>query len=146
MGMTSLTASNTRSTRAFTASILYGNFTVKHADELDEFRKVFHAPSACQGNVLTCPPDFKEKWGRKSLQSHVEPKFEEPKFEEPKWLQVEETDQCRAGQPSDPCLQAKDRGSHPTTDDCAALGNIGCGGGDCICIACCPSCPSAHCR
>jgi hypothetical protein len=51
--------------------ILYGNFTVKHADELDEFRKVFHAPSACQGNVLTCPPDFKQKWGRKSMSMPV---------------------------------------------------------------------------
>jgi hypothetical protein len=47
--------------------ILYGNFTVKHTDELDEFRKVFQVPSACQGNVLTCPPDLLQKWGRKSL-------------------------------------------------------------------------------
>jgi hypothetical protein len=47
--------------------ILYGNFTVKHPDEIDEFRKVFQAPSACQGNVLDCPPDLMQKWGRKSM-------------------------------------------------------------------------------
>merc|ERR1712224_35199 len=43
--------------------ILYGNFTVKHADELDAFREVFHAPEAClKNNVLTCPPDLVAKW------------------------------------------------------------------------------------
>merc|ERR1719324_1917543 len=47
--------------------ILYGNFTVKHADELDEFRKVFQAPEACMGNVMTCPDALVQKWGRKSM-------------------------------------------------------------------------------
>jgi len=51
--------------------ILYGNFTVKHADELEEFRKVFHAPDACMGNVMTCPPDLTEKWGRKGMPKPV---------------------------------------------------------------------------
>jgi hypothetical protein len=48
--------------------ILYGNFTVKHADELDAFREVFRAPDEClKNNVLTCPPDLTQKWGRKSM-------------------------------------------------------------------------------
>merc|ERR1711862_534502 len=64
-----------------------------------------------------------------------------------KLMRPELEGECHAGQPdSDPCLQAKPGGSHPTTDDCAALGNIGCAGGDCICIACCPSCMDGHCR
>jgi hypothetical protein len=48
--------------------ILYGNFTVKHADELDAFREVFKAPEAClRPNTLSCGPDTVKKWGRKSM-------------------------------------------------------------------------------
>merc|ERR1711998_259652 len=47
--------------------ILYGNFTVKHADELDAFREVFKAPAAClKNNVLHCNDDHMKKWDRKS--------------------------------------------------------------------------------
>jgi len=49
--------------------ILYGNFTVQH--DLDAFREVFKAPSSCQGNVMTCPPDLVAKWGRKSMPTPV---------------------------------------------------------------------------
>jgi hypothetical protein len=52
--------------------ILYGNFTVKHADELEAFREVFHAPDAClKNNVLTCPQTLTQKWGRKSMPEPV---------------------------------------------------------------------------
>merc|ERR1712137_1402207 len=46
--------------------ILYGNFAVKHADELDAFREVFKAPDAClKNNVLHCNRDHVEKWNPK---------------------------------------------------------------------------------
>merc|ERR1712227_240659 len=45
--------------------ILYGNFTAKHADELDAFRDVFKAPAAClKNNVLHCSDDHVKKWDR----------------------------------------------------------------------------------
>merc|ERR1712139_317414 len=45
--------------------ILYGNFTVKHADELDAFREVFKAPAEClKNNVLHCNDDHVKKWDR----------------------------------------------------------------------------------
>jgi hypothetical protein len=44
-------------------SILYGNFTVKHADELDAFREVFKAPAQClKNNVLHCNSEQIETW------------------------------------------------------------------------------------
>merc|ERR1712100_238118 len=49
--------------------ILYGNFTVQH--DLEEFRKTFHVPSSCTGNVMTCPPDLVAKWSRKSMPAPV---------------------------------------------------------------------------
>ena len=53
-------------THAQNGSILYGNFTVIHADELDAFRSVFHAPAAClKNNVLTCNDAQKKAWNRK---------------------------------------------------------------------------------
>lgn len=46
--------------------ILYGNFTVKHADDLDAFREVFKAPAAClKNNVLHCNDAHMAKWDRK---------------------------------------------------------------------------------
>jgi hypothetical protein len=46
--------------------ILYGNFTVKHADELDDFRDVFKAPAAClKNNVLHCSDNHVQKWDSK---------------------------------------------------------------------------------
>eukprot|EP00937_MAST-01D_sp_MAST-1D-sp2_P006032 g6032.t1 len=46
--------------------ILYGNFTVKHADELDAFRSTFHAPAAClKPNTLTCNNAQVKAWDRK---------------------------------------------------------------------------------
>jgi hypothetical protein len=43
--------------------ILYGNFTAKHADELDAFREVFKAPAAClKNNVLHCNDNHVQKW------------------------------------------------------------------------------------
>jgi hypothetical protein len=46
--------------------ILYGNFTAKHADELDAFREVFKAPAEClKPNTLICSQDDTEKWDRK---------------------------------------------------------------------------------
>merc|ERR1719327_322458 len=46
--------------------ILYGNFTVKHADELDAFREVFKAPAAClKDNTLHCDRENMEKWDRR---------------------------------------------------------------------------------
>merc|ERR1711991_1033016 len=55
--------------------ILYGNFTAKHADELDAFREVFKAPAEClKPNTLSCDPDNVEKWERKFFRRHaVEP-------------------------------------------------------------------------
>merc|ERR1712139_211832 len=45
--------------------ILYGNFTTKHADELDAFREVFKAPAAClANNVLHCNDGHVKKWDR----------------------------------------------------------------------------------
>lgn len=47
--------------------ILYGNFTAKHADELEAFREVFKAPAAClKDNTLHCNSAHMEKWDRKS--------------------------------------------------------------------------------
>lgn len=44
-------------------SILFGNFTVKHADELDAFREVFQAPEEClKPNTLSCNGEDMEKW------------------------------------------------------------------------------------
>merc|ERR1719473_1252483 len=46
--------------------ILYGNFTVKHAEELAAFRDVFKAPAAClKNNVLSCHDDQVQKWEKK---------------------------------------------------------------------------------
>jgi hypothetical protein len=48
--------------------ILYGNFTVKHADEIDAFREVFKPPAAClKPNTLHCNSANMEKWDRKYL-------------------------------------------------------------------------------
>jgi hypothetical protein len=53
--------------------ILYGNFTAKHADELDLFRDVFKAPASClKDNTLHCNDQNMEKWDRKYL-SRSEP-------------------------------------------------------------------------
>merc|ERR1711896_120147 len=46
--------------------ILYGNFTAKHADELDAFREVFKAPDEClKPNTLHCNDEDVERWDRK---------------------------------------------------------------------------------
>jgi hypothetical protein len=46
--------------------ILYGNFTVKHLEELDAFREVFKAPDACmKNNVLHCNDETMKKWDAK---------------------------------------------------------------------------------
>merc|ERR1719152_665770 len=46
--------------------ILYGNFTVKHLEELDAFRQVFKAPDAClANNVLHCNDETMQKWDAK---------------------------------------------------------------------------------
>merc|ERR1712100_1009994 len=46
--------------------ILYGNFTAKHADELDAFREVFKAPAQClKDNTLHCNDAHVQKWDRK---------------------------------------------------------------------------------
>merc|ERR1719329_209894 len=46
--------------------ILYGNFTVKHLEELDAVREVFKAPDAClANNVLHCNSESMEKWDAK---------------------------------------------------------------------------------
>jgi len=48
--------------------ILYGNFTVKHADEIDAFRELFKPPAAClKDNTLHCNSAHMEKWDRKYL-------------------------------------------------------------------------------
>lgn len=53
-------------THAQNGQILYGSFTVKHAEELDAFREVFKAPAAClKPNTLTCNSADTEKWDRK---------------------------------------------------------------------------------
>merc|ERR1712046_208371 len=52
--------------------ILYGNFIVKHADELDAFREVFQAPAEClKPNTLTCRQDDVEDWDRKFFRGHA---------------------------------------------------------------------------
>merc|ERR1719331_2816581 len=46
--------------------ILYGNFTVKHAEDLATFRDVFKAPAAClKPNTLVCQQDKIKAWERK---------------------------------------------------------------------------------
>jgi hypothetical protein len=52
--------------------ILYGNFTVKHAEELDAFREVFKAPAEClKPNTLRCDDNNVEKWERKFFRRHA---------------------------------------------------------------------------
>jgi len=52
--------------------ILYGNFVVKHADELDAFREVFKAPDECiKPNTLTCRSDDVEEWERKFFRGNL---------------------------------------------------------------------------
>merc|ERR1712070_1261054 len=59
-------------THAQNGQILYGNFAVKHAEELDAFREVFKAPAEClKPNTLTCDPNNVEKWERKFFRRHA---------------------------------------------------------------------------
>merc|ERR1719258_4947 len=52
-------------THAQNGQILYGNFTAKHAEDLDAFREEFKAPPAClKPNTLTCNDADMKKWDR----------------------------------------------------------------------------------
>merc|ERR1712159_201404 len=47
-------------------SILYGNFTVIHADKIEDFKKTFQPPPAClKNNVLTCADKKVKEWNTK---------------------------------------------------------------------------------
>merc|ERR1712072_813156 len=53
-------------THAQNGQILFGNFTVKHDNEIEAFRQVFHAPPAClKPNTLTCASSKVAQWERK---------------------------------------------------------------------------------
>ena len=53
-------------THAQNGQILYGNFTAKHAEDLDAFREEFKAPPAClKPNTLTCNDKSMKKWNAK---------------------------------------------------------------------------------
>ena len=57
-------------THAQNGQILYGNFTAKHAEDLDDFRNVFKAPAAClKNNVLKCNDQFIKKVNAKHFRS-----------------------------------------------------------------------------